>query len=174
MKKLLRSGLCGVAAMLVASTAFCGGGGDAFAGSLGGSLVGSMVGTSIATRPSGGGGGGSDDSRAIRAVDRLEDMVKRDLNGLDKRLKDVESDVEDLNKKDGAEGVDALQKTINGLKTEVKTLKTTVKDLEEKVSDSNDMQQALEKRLAKLEAAAPGKSVELGKPVETEQAKTAK
>jgi len=166
MKICLRRGLCGVVAgFSLVSTAMCGGG-DAFAGGLGGSLIGSMVGTSIASKS---GGNGGDDSRAIRAVDRLEDIVKRDLNSLDKRLKEVEADVESLNKKDEAQGVDALQKTIDGLKTEVKALKTAVKDLEDKVGEGSDKQQALEKRLAKLEAAASSKPVEPGVPVEVEQ-----
>lgn len=66
-------------------------GGDSFAGSFGGSMLGSAIGTSIASRPSNNGGSSDNgDGRALRAVDRLEDMMRRDLQALNDKISKLE------------------------------------------------------------------------------------
>lgn len=71
-------------------------GGDAFAGSLGGSMLGSAIGTSMAQRSSSTPSSSGSDDRAIRAVDRLEDMMRRDLGTLNDKIAKLEKRIEKL------------------------------------------------------------------------------
>lgn len=73
-------------------------GGDALAGSLAGSFIGTTVASSMAqprscervTVTS------SDDGRALRAVDRLEDVMRRDIQTLNDKITKLEKKIDKL------------------------------------------------------------------------------
>lgn len=83
-KVLIFSGLLTLATCYLSYVAFAGHGGDSFLGGFGGSMVGSMVGTSISQRDSGNSCG---DSRAMREVRHLEDVMRRDFRVLEEEIK---------------------------------------------------------------------------------------
>jgi len=93
MKKMLI--LSGVLVTAFAATTYLAKARD-FGSSFGGSFLGGTTGSIIGTQIAKGSSGDSRGKDALRAVERLEDATRRDLQALEKRLDDIQRQLERL------------------------------------------------------------------------------